>query len=312
VRTKILNAFTPNGDWSGRGIGSSLAAGNPDKFTVGYANGDDQSAKDIGVVSPGQVLVRATFAGDGNLDGHVDFFDLSQVLGYKYNSGAAASYTDGDLNYDGHVDFFDLTVVLSTNYNSGETFGGAAAAAKAVTPTLTGRHGAAAGAKAVSSAATIGVKGDGLIDFEYDPATGDVKFKLDGQTLTTTGGQASFISSLTIQSVSGQLKPGNASGEFKGGTGLTTTPNLLASALTNAPGFTDNFDLGNILGTGLTANQLTADLTVKYQVLNGGVLKPADVTFASVVPEPTGLALIGVGAAGLMARRRRKVNARAK
>ena len=159
-----------------------------------------------------------------------------------------------------------------------------------------------ASASAVSAATTIGVPGDNKIDFVYDPSTGDLKFSIDNQTLTTTGGQASFVSSLTIQSISGQLKGDQASAAFKGGTGVTTTANLLASALTNAPGFTEGFDIGNVLATGLTPAQLTGDLTVKYQVLNGGSLKAGDI----VVPEPTSLALLGLGAASLLARRRTK------
>ena len=51
---------------------------------------------------------------------------------------------------------------------------------------------------------------------------------------------------------------------------------------------------------------LTSDLTVKYQVLNGGTLQAADVTIGTSVPEPTSLALVGLGAAGLMARRRKR------
>jgi len=62
------------------------------------------------------------------MSGKVNFFDLSQVLGYKYNAGGTtASYTDGDLNYDGKVNFFDLSVVLSANYN-GAPFSSPAAA----------------------------------------------------------------------------------------------------------------------------------------------------------------------------------------
>jgi hypothetical protein len=149
----------------------------------------------------------------------------------------------------------------------------------------------------------VGTVGDGKVDFLYNNSTGDITLLIDGATLTTTGGQPSFISSITIQSASGLLKPQGASAGFKGGTGLTTTANLLASALTNAPGFTEGFDLGMILDPNVNPNLLLSDLTVKYQVLNGGSLKAADV----FVPEPSSLAFLGVGAAGLLARRRMRL-----
>jgi hypothetical protein len=133
----LASGFGVNQDWGGTsGLTSSLARSNPVKYTLGYAAGSDQSAQDAGVaVSPGQVLVKPTLVGDANLDGKVDFFDVTQVLGYKYNAGQPASYTDGDLNYDGVVDFFDIATLLSANYNSGQVFAVVpAAAAAAVAP----------------------------------------------------------------------------------------------------------------------------------------------------------------------------------
>jgi hypothetical protein len=129
VKAYLAAAYTANGDWSGPGgLTSSLAVGNPAKFSVAYASGSDQSAQDAGIpVAAGQVLVRPTLTGDANMDGTVDFFDISQILGYKYNTGQPASYTDGDLNYDGVVDFLDITVILSANYDTGATFGPAQA-----------------------------------------------------------------------------------------------------------------------------------------------------------------------------------------
>jgi hypothetical protein len=126
----LASGFGTNQDWGGTsGLTSSLAKGNPVKYTLGYAAGSDQSAQDAGIaVSPGQVLVKPTLVGDANLDGKVDFFDVTQVLGYKYNTGQAASYTDGDVNYDGVVDFFDIAMLLSANYNSGQVFATAPAA----------------------------------------------------------------------------------------------------------------------------------------------------------------------------------------
>jgi hypothetical protein len=123
IRSYLLHAYTPAGDWSGTGLNSVFAMTSSIEYTVGYADGNDLSANDARPDVPaGKVLVRPTLVGDANLDGTVDFFDITQVLGYKYNTGAPASYTDGDLNYDGVVDFFDISTLLSANYNSGAVF----------------------------------------------------------------------------------------------------------------------------------------------------------------------------------------------
>jgi hypothetical protein len=134
IRSYLRNAYH-DGDWQGLGgITSSFAVNDPITYTLGYANGDDPSSQDARPDLPaGSRLVVPTLSGDANLDGTVDFFDISQILGYKYNTGQQASYTDGDLNYDGVVDFFDLTVVLSANYNSGVIFA-APAATEATVP----------------------------------------------------------------------------------------------------------------------------------------------------------------------------------
>jgi hypothetical protein len=309
IKSYLAKAYDPTGnqDWSQPGLTSSVAKANPTSFSVAYAFGGDTSAQDAGITTRGgaplgasQTIVRPVLTGDADMNGKVDFFDIAQILGYRYNAGGSgASYTDGDLDYSGKVDFFDIVLLLSANYNSGQTYLGApsapAAAAPASAPSLTGSHHAAAPASAaIASATTIGTTGDGKPDFEYDPATGHLRFRADGGTFTTTGGSASFVSSLTISSTTGIFQPGGASAAFGGGVGATLTSTLLSSALTQSPGFTDGFDIGIVLAPGLDAATLTADLTVKYQSLNGGSLKTADVT---LVPEPGSLGLLALGSA---------------
>jgi hypothetical protein len=142
IKSYLANAYDPNGnaDWGQPGLTSSVARNNPITYSVGYANGTDPSAQDAGVTThngtplgANQTIVRPVLTGDANMDGVVDFFDITQILGYKYNTGQQASYTDGDLDYSGRVDFFDIVLLLSANYNSGQTYLGAHAAS----PTLT-------------------------------------------------------------------------------------------------------------------------------------------------------------------------------
>src|SRR5204862_4237480 len=117
------------------------------------------------------------------------------------------------------------------------------------------------------------VAGDGKPDFEYNPLTGDVKFRPDGASFQTSGGTASFVSSILLQSDSGILKPGGATAALQNTAGFTGDPTQISGAILSNPGFTDGFDIGQILDPGLQPTLLLSDLTVKYQVLNGGALK---------------------------------------
>ena len=135
IRGYLASAYD-GGDWSGSGITSSVAQGNPNQYGIGYAAGSDPHNPRPDVPA-GAVLVRPTLVGDINLDGKVNFFDITQLLGYKYNTGQPASYTDGDINYDGKVNFLDLSLLLSANYNTGQTFSAMAAAAAATNADIT-------------------------------------------------------------------------------------------------------------------------------------------------------------------------------
>jgi hypothetical protein len=121
VKNSLAHDYN-GGDWSLAPDGS-LPKSNPTTYSVGYASGSDPSAQDAGLaLAPDKTRIRPVLVGDANIDGTVDFFDLAQILGYKFNTHQPASYTDGDLNYDGVVDFFDIVLLLSANYNSGVHF----------------------------------------------------------------------------------------------------------------------------------------------------------------------------------------------
>jgi hypothetical protein len=68
-----------------------------------------------GIVLPSQVLVRATYYADANLDGVVDSTDLSILIGGYGNTGA--TWDQGDFNGDGVVDSTDLSILIGAYGN---------------------------------------------------------------------------------------------------------------------------------------------------------------------------------------------------
>jgi hypothetical protein len=75
-----------------------------------------------------QTIARQVLTRDANMGGAVDFFDITQLLSSKYNTGQQASYADGDVDYSGKVDFFDVVLLLNANYGTGKIYGPAAGA----------------------------------------------------------------------------------------------------------------------------------------------------------------------------------------
>ena len=134
---------------------------------------------------------------------------------------------------------------------------------------------------------TLGVTGDGKADFLYDPATGDVRFMLDGyhpiQPLT---GAPSFVATFEIRSASGLLLPLNAAPAILNSGLNTLRSNFIGGVLASSPGFYDGYDIGHILAPNLSGALLQADMTLKFVVLNGGAAKTSDLVIAPAPVNP--------------------------
>ena len=64
--------------------------------------------------APSDILVKYTYFGDANLDGHVDGSDYTLIdNGYNTRTTGAplTGWFNGDFNYDGRVDGSDYTLI---------------------------------------------------------------------------------------------------------------------------------------------------------------------------------------------------------
>lgn len=124
LRADII-AGRAGGGWTGPGIASSAAAASAGTRAVGYV-----------VKADGTALVSYAAAGDIELDGDVDVFDLVGINGAGlYGTGASADWAGGDANYDGVTNVFDLVGINTAGaYGQGGYFPTAPAAAAAAVP----------------------------------------------------------------------------------------------------------------------------------------------------------------------------------
>jgi fibronectin-binding autotransporter adhesin len=121
VINDIKSGFA-NGPWTGIGIQSSAAAGDSTHLTalgVILNNSTYGSAKPFDTITPGanDVLIKYTYYGDANLNGHVDGTDYSLIdTGYGSQTGVTplTGWQNGDFNYDGHIDGSDYSLIDNT------------------------------------------------------------------------------------------------------------------------------------------------------------------------------------------------------
>ena len=107
-----LAAGRNGGSWDGATGIVSRAAGTAVLREVGYT------------VTNGVLTIGWAVAGDANLDGVVNVFDLAGVLsrGQYAGSGTSAGWADGDFNYDGRVNLLDLVQITSSSLFNSPTY----------------------------------------------------------------------------------------------------------------------------------------------------------------------------------------------
>ena len=321
-----IDINTGFGDYNGRGgITSSVVKANVDFMGMGYYNGALQNPNNpdnVGqILGPNsnsgtgtgipytQILVRPTLTGDLNGDGVVNAYDVNLFNSFGlFNQPTNLGYQAGDLNGDGVVDSKDVNIFNSAgNFNNGSYLAlTAAIRATKAAMTLTG-HLASPAVAVINPAA-------GTLAFNYDPATGDVKINYNGftgfagkQTFNTTTRALSLIDILTTGGAFGLDASKLTAASKTALSGVTITGNTEIN-MTAVNGYLpDGTDLGSILPANLDPAALASALTLTFNYTGSRQLSGG--TAGLIVPEPTTLSLLGLGAIGLLGRRRRSFKA---
>jgi fibronectin-binding autotransporter adhesin len=115
INSQVAQGYTQTGGFltGTAGIVSSTSANDPTALTTLGVARPSGTMFDGQTVSNTDVLVKYTYYGDANLDGHVDGTDYS-VIDTNNGMTSGALWSQGDFNYDGKVDGSDYSLIDNT------------------------------------------------------------------------------------------------------------------------------------------------------------------------------------------------------
>jgi hypothetical protein len=125
--------------WNGPGIRTSQPSALTGLTTIGIAEASavlglspgDTALWSGQVIDDTSVLLRYTYAGDGNLDGVIDGGDYG-LIDNNVQIPGASGYANGDFNYDGVIDGGDYGIIDNNIQAQGAPLGDSASALPAV------------------------------------------------------------------------------------------------------------------------------------------------------------------------------------
>ncbi len=126
----MIKSGRNGGTWDGSGIVTSQTQASTASglTTLAVAMAGDIGKTSLGdvSVSPADVLVMYTYAGDADLNGGIngdDYFRIDQGYATRNNATPLLGYENGDFNYDGRIDADDYFIIDRNYARQGSAFG---------------------------------------------------------------------------------------------------------------------------------------------------------------------------------------------